>query len=320
MRVLLLFALLFVAIFLLAPFWGTETLSPAIFWSQESLEWKIFLNYRLPRVLLGLLAGGCLAVCGMVFQAVFRNPLATPFTLGTASGAAFGVSLAILCGTIPLLPAAFFGALLSLALVFAIAKSSGRCGGTEMLLSGIAVSFVFSSLIMLTQYLSDPTQTVRMLRWTMGGLDRGGLETVLKLLPWVLPALGILWGMSRELDLFCIGEEVASARGMNVARSRWILLLTTSFLVGTIVSVCGPIGFIGLMIPHIGRILAGASHRLLFLISFLGGGALLGLCDTFSRTLIAPDEIPVGILTALLGGPFFIGLLILSSRVTMGEK
>ncbi|MDO4630608.1 MAG: iron ABC transporter permease [Planctomycetia bacterium] len=310
MRVLIFLILLFFATIFVAPFIGPN--------AGEAQVW-VFWQLRVPRILCALAAGGALAVCGAVFQAVFRNPLATPFTLGTASGAALGVSLLIFLApgagafltffpaVSPLVLAAFSGALLSLSMIFAIVRFSRRTTDSDMLLAGVAVSFLYSSLIMLLQYLSDPTQTVRMLRWTMGGLERGGgYIPILTILPWVLPAFGILFWFHRELDLFCMGTELAHARGVATARTRTILLVTVSLLTAAVVSVCGPISFIGLMIPHIIRKWTGTRHRILLPASFLAGATLLVTCDTVARTIIFPDEIPVGIFTALLGGPFFL--------------
>ncbi len=310
MRILIFLILLFLATISVAPFIGPD--------AGEAQSW-VFWRLRVPRVLCALAAGGALAVCGAVFQAVFRNPLATPFTLGTASGASLGVSLLIFlapsAGTFlrffpavsPLVFAAFSGALLSLGMIFAIVHFSRRTTDSDILLAGVAVSFLYSSLIMLLQYLSDPTQTVRMLRWTMGGLERGGgYAPFLTILPWVLTAVGILFWFHRELDLFCMSAELAHARGVATARTRMILLVAASLLTAAVVSVCGPISFIGLMIPHIMRKWTGARHRLLLPASFLAGAILLIICDTVARTIIFPDEIPVGIFTALLGGPFFL--------------
>ena len=322
------FGVLFVAVCAAAPFFGAKTFSPEMFWSTDPKIQRemtlIFWNLRVPRVLCGILVGGTLALGGMVFQAVFRNPLATPFTLGTASGAALGAALAIQCGAVGFsayfsLPAvtvaAFAGALLSLLLVFSVVKMSGRFGDAEMLLAGVAVSFCFASVIMLVQYVSAPTQTARMLRWTMGGLDAAaGMTTVGMLLPWCAPAMLVLWMFSRELDLFCVGDETATARGVNISRTRWILLTITSLMVAAVVAVCGPIGFLGLMVPHIARRFVGASHALLFPVTFLGGAILLVVCDALARSVIPPDEIPVGVVTALLGGPFFIAMLVMGGR------
>jgi len=311
MRKLILLILTFFAVFFTAPFIGPEA------------ETWVFWSLRAPRVLCALLAGGGLALGGLTFQALFQNPLATPFTLGTASGAALGatvllafapgvtLSWSVFPAVSPLVLAAFSGALGTLALIFALARVSRRSNPSDVLLAGVAVSFLCSSLIMLLQYLSDPTQTVRMLRWTMGGLEGGGgYSPVLTLFPWVLAAGGVLCWNHRELDLFCMGEELAQARGVAVSRVRKRLLVTASLMVAAIVSVCGPIGFLGLMVPHIMRRLVGARHVVLLPAVFLGGAILLILCDSFARTVIFPDEIPVGILTALLGGPFFLVIFI----------
>lgn len=319
---MLFLALLVLLIFLAAPFLGADP-------GAEAWNW-VFWQLRVPRVVCALLAGGGLGVSGLVFQAVFRNPLATPFTLGTASGAALGATVLLFLApsaaafsgfppalliVSPLVLAAFAGALGTLGMVFAIVRLARQTSDSDVLLAGVAVSFLYASLIMLLQYLSDPTQTVRMLRWTMGGLDRsGGWASVLTLLPWVAAALGILFCHHRELDLFCMGNELAQARGVAVKRTRTLLLVTASLLVAAVVSVCGPIGFIGLMVPHIARRIVGARHRLLFPTVFFGGASLLILCDSFARTIIFPDEIPVGILTALLGGPFFLVQLLLRKR------
>lgn len=322
MRAFLFLTVCFLFVLLGAPFLGPD--------AGESQNW-VFWQLRVPRVLCAFLAGGTLAVCGAVFQALFRNPLATPFTLGTASGAALGATLLLFLAPSaapffpnfpalsPLVLAAFAGALGSLALIFAIVRAARQTSTSDILLAGVAVSFLYSSLIMLLQYLSDPTQTVRMLRWTMGGLDRGGTySAVLTLLPWVLPAMGILLVHHRELDLFCMGDEIAQSRGVPVRKMRRTLLVTASLALAAVVSVCGPIGFLGLMVPHIMRNLAGARHRILLPSAFLGGALLLILCDTFARIAIFPDEIPVGILTALLGGPFFLTLLLFRRSPSAG--
>ncbi len=326
---------IFIAVCVAAPFFGIETFTPGMLWGNvseidkdtESLR-AIFWDVRVPRMLCGILIGGTLAVGGMVFQAVFRNPLATPFTLGTASGAALGASLAMQFGANAVLLsvsahfsfsavtlAAFAGAMLALLLVFSVVRLSGRFGDTEMLLAGVAVSFTFASLIMLVQYVSNPAMTSQMLRWTMGGLDSTDkMSTFFQLLTWCVPGMLVLWMFSRELDLFCVGDETAISRGVNIQQMRWILLSVTSLVVAVVVAVCGPVGFLGLMVPHIARRFVGASHRTLFPVTFLGGAMLLVACDAFARSVIPPDEIPVGVITALLGGPFFIGQLILSGR------
>jgi iron complex transport system permease protein len=181
-----------------------------------------------------------------------------------------------------------------------------------MLLAGVAVSFFFSSLILFLQYLSNFTQSFRILRWLMGGLEILGYDSVLTLLPIVTGGILMLGIMRNELDLLATGDDLATSRGVAVKKVRAALFLVTSLMVGGVVAVCGPIGFVGMMAPHICRLLTGWKHGTLLPATLLFGGAFLTLCDALARTLIAPVEIPVGIITALLGGPFFLWLLLRS--------
>ena len=282
----------------------------------SGIEGEIFWKIRIPRVLAAWLAGAGLAAAGMAFQALFRNSLATPFTLGVASGAALGAALSIRFGialsvagisSTPLW--AFAGASVSILLVYGITARRGMNTAT-MLLAGVAVSFFFSSLNLFTQYISDFTHTFRIIRWLMGGVQVVGYRSVLEMLPLVLGGLLITLLLTRELDILTTGEEMAAGRGVDVVRTRNLLFFSASLMVGGVVAVCGPIGFVGLMVPHICRLLVGPGHRFLAPASILAGGSFLTLCDTFARTVIAPAEIPVGVITALLGGPFFLALLL----------
>lgn len=314
---------LWVAVLVLAPLVGSRALGLGEILSGEGTAATIFWSLRVPRVLLGLLAGGGLAVSGVAFQTLFRNPLAEPYTLGVASGAALGavlaqqvsgiaaLSLLPLLGGLPLTAAASFaGALGAAAVVVGLGGSErARTTGT-LLLAGIAVSLSCSALILLLQYLSDFTKTFRMLRWMMGGLGVVGYREVLWALPWVV--LGSLALLARRWDLnqLLTGDELAASRGVDLRRLRIAVLGITSVMVGALVAVTGPIGFVGLIVPHILR--RGVGHDLLHLLpaALLGGGAFLVLCDLVARTVLAPAELPVGILTALLGGPFFLWLLL----------
>jgi len=283
----------------------------------SGIEGEIFWRIRIPRVLAAWLAGAGLAAAGMAFQALFRNSLATPFTLGVASGAALGAALSIRFGialsiagisSTPLW--AFAGASVSILLVYGITRTRRGMNTATMLLAGVAVSFFFSSLNLFTQYISDFTHTFRIIRWLMGGVQVVGYRSVLEMLPLVLGGLLITLWLTRELDILTTGEEMAAGRGVDVVRTRNLLFFGASLMVGGVVAVCGPIGFVGLMVPHICRLLVGPGHRFLAPASILAGGSFLTLCDTFARTIIAPAEIPVGVITALLGGPFFLALLI----------
>lgn len=278
---------------------------------------EIFWSLRVPRVLVAFLAGAGLAISGMTFQALFRNPLATPFTLGVASGAALGAALYIRLGLTftvfnisGLSLTAFAGALGSILLVYGLAQARQGFSIASMLLAGVAISFFFSSMILFLQYMSDFTQSFHILRWLMGSLSVIGIKAVFEILPWVLGSVVITFSLSRELNLLATGELIAASRGVNIKQIRRLLFFVTSLAVGSIVAICGPIGFVGMMVPHICRLLAGADHRFLTPITFLFGGSFLTLCDTLARNLIAPAEIPVGIITALLGGPFFVWLLL----------
>ncbi len=309
-------ALLVIAV---APLIGMK-LTPlgAIFDPAGSgIEGEIFWKLRVPRVAVSFLAGAALAISGMVFQAIFRNSLATPFTLGVSSGAALGAAAYIRFG----LPAAVFGipgtsvsafggALISILLVYGITRARKGFSTATMLLAGVAVSFFFSSLNLFTQYISDFTQTFRIIRWLMGGIEVAGFDSVWRLLPFVAIGTAFVVYLTNELNQFTTGEEIAASRGVNVVRVRRILFFAASLMVGGVVAVAGPIGFVGMMSPHICRIFVGPDHRYLTPATILFGGIFLTLSDTLARTVIAPAEIPVGVITALLGGPFFIWLLL----------
>jgi len=185
---------------------------------------------------------------------------------------------------------------------------------STLLLAGVAVSLSCSAIILFLQYLSDSTQTFRMVRWMMGGLSVVGYTEVLWLVPWVLGGSAALFALRWELNLLLTGEEMAASRGVDLARLRRLVLLATSLMIGALVAVAGPIGFVGLIVPHMLRRLVGHDHLFLIPACILGGGAFLTLCDAGARTLMAPAELPVGILTALLGGPFFLWLLVLRKR------
>jgi iron complex transport system permease protein len=284
------------------------------------MESEIFWKIRVPRVCTAFLAGSGLALSGMAFQALFRNALAEPFTLGVASGASFGAALYVRFG-IPFVVlgvsgtsmSAFLGAALAISLVYGLSKARKGLSAASMLLAGVAVSYSFSSAILFTQYVSSPTHSLQILRWVMGGLEVVGFRTVLDMLPFVLIGSAVIVYLTHELNLLSTGEDLATSRGVDVKRVKRLLFLATSLMVGGIVSFCGPIGFVGLMAPHMCRLVIGSDHRYLAPASILFGGIFLTLCDMAARVVIAPAEIPVGVVTALLGGPFFLWLLLAGS-------
>ena len=275
--------------------------------------WQI----RIPRVLVAFVGGAGLALGGAAFQAMFRNPLATPFTLGVASGAALGVAfvtrmgLLMVSGGAWFVPvAAFVGSLLAVAIVWGVARLRPDFSTTVLLLAGVAMTFFFSSLILFLQYTANLGDSFRIVRWLMGGLGEARWESLVVMFPAVVVGTLIVGWRVRDLDLLMVGPEIAAGRGVDVHRTRIAIFLGTSLVVAAVVSVCGPIGFVGMMAPHICRLLVGGHHRVLLPVSMAFGGTFLVACDTVARTILAPVELPVGVITAFLGGPFFLWLLI----------
>jgi iron complex transport system permease protein len=257
----------------------------------------------------------------MTFQAVFRNPLVEPFTLGVSSGAALGATVAIrwewaftVFGMSSISLAAFVGALASLLLVYGISMAGRSLSTAVLLLAGVAMSFFFWSLILFLQYLSDFTGSFRILRWLMGGVETVGYGAVLDVLPFVLSGSAVIFCYARELNMLSVGEDLAASRGVSITPVRGLLFVAATLMVGGVVALCGPIGFIGLIAPHISRLLIGTEHRYLAPATALFGGLFLLVCDVVARLVIAPAELPVGVLTALLGGPFFVWLLLRRPR------
>jgi iron complex transport system permease protein len=317
---LALLALLWLAALAWTPLVGSQSVGLGGVLAGDPTATTIFWQLRLPRVLLALLGGGALAVSGLGFQTLFRNPLAEPYTLGVSSGAALGAVLALRFEVggvlgLPLIAlASFLGALGATALLVGLSLRRQGFETSTLLLAGIAVSLSASAIILFLQYLADSTQTFRMVRWMMGGLSVVGYREVLWLLPWVSAGTLVLLARRWELNLLLTGEEMAASRGVNLSRLRIEVLLAASFMIGALVAVAGPIGFIGLIVPHILRRFVGHDHLILVPACLLGGGAFLSFCDAAARTVMAPAELPVGILTALLGGPFFLWLLVLRNR------
>jgi iron complex transport system permease protein len=274
----------------------------------------ILFELRVPRVLLGVTVGAALAASGAVFQALFRNPMADPAIVGVSSGAALGAVAVILLGggvlvgglAVP--AAAFVGALAVAFLVYRLARIGPAVQVATLLLAGIAVAAVISAVISLAMTLAGE-QIRSIYFWLLGGLAGRGWGTLLAALP--LVALGLAMAVSslRDLNVMALGEERAAQLGVEIERFKRTTMATGALLAGAAVSVAGVIGFVGLITPHILRLLLGADHRRLVPASLLGGGALMVLADLVARTAVAPEEIPVGAVTALLGGPFFLYLL-----------
>lgn len=303
---------------LLFPLVGPVSLDlNAALFEPGSRDHTILMQTRLPRVLFAALAGGALSVSGVVFQAILRNPLASPFTLGISSGAALGAVIAILFGWhttywgfSPLPLASFAGAITIVVLVYMLAQAAHHFSPMTLLLAGVVLNYLCGSIILLIHLYSDFTKSFLMMRWMMGGLDVFEYSAITSVGPFVLLGLGVVLYGGKYLNVLSAGEEWAAARGLNVRRLLTLNYFGASLLTGSVVAFSGPIGFVGLIIPHVLRMILGADHRVLLPVSFLLGGVFLLICDSLARTLLAPGEIPVGILTSLLGGPFFLWLLI----------
>lgn len=278
----------------------------------------ILFGIRLPRILLAGLIGGALAGAGVVFQAILRNPLADPYILGISSGAALGAATGILLnaqysifGFNAMTVCAFVGALITIFFVYTIAQSYGRVITHSLLLTGVIVNYVFAALIMLITSIVDFTKARDIIFWLMGNL--GKIEyrysTILTSGVYILIGSAVLLWYSRDLNLLSMGEASASQLGVEVEKLKKIAFVATSLITAAAVAEGGPIGFVGLIIPHAMRMLFGPDHRLLFPVAFLGGGIFLIVSDTVARVGVRGSEIPVGVITALCGGPLFIVLL-----------
>ncbi|WP_100632897.1 FecCD family ABC transporter permease [Pseudomonas qingdaonensis] len=299
-----------VARVLLFKVFGIAPEVPAWTAGQEHIVWLI----RVPRMLLGALVGGGLAMIGAVLQAVTRNPLADPHLLGVTSGATLGAVLVVLhvgelIGVLTLPLAAFVGALCSMLLVLAIASRHGRLDSDRLLLCGVAVAFVMMALANLLLFMGDHRASSAVMFWMLGGLGLARWELLAVPAASVLLGLGLLLGMARALNALMAGEQTAVTLGLNARSVRLLAFLISSLLTGVLVAISGSIGFVGLMVPHIARRLVGAEHRRLLPVSLLLGSLFLIWVDVAARTLIAPEDLPIGIATAAIGGLFFIGMM-----------
>jgi iron complex transport system permease protein len=304
-----------VATLCLAPLVGSAHIDYARAFAGLSPDKEILFVARLPRVLLALIAGGTLGVAGVLFQALLRDALATPYTLGVSSGASLGAVLAICLGwqQVGNLPAvwvcAFAGAALALFVTMGVASEGRRMSSFTLLLAGVSINTICLACILFLQYVADFGQSFAIVRWMMGGVDSVEYSTLGWLSLALAPALALIFRSARDWNLMAVGEDWASARGVDAGRLTLAGFLLGSFVTGSVTALTGPIAFVGLIVPHALRLRLGADHRTLIPCSFFTGAAFLAICDTLARTALAPTEIPVGVVTALLGGPFFIWLL-----------
>jgi iron complex transport system permease protein len=317
--VLLSFVVMIVAI-VAAPFAGSTPLSMANVFSTtqpfaDNVDAQIFFLARLPRTLAAAVVGGVLAAAGVVFQGLLQNPLASPYTLGVSAGAALGAMIAISFGSAwPIGGAAgasLAGAAIAVLVVYALAAARHRgLSTTVLLLSGVTLNAFFSALILLVQYLASFADLYRSLRWLMGNLDIASYMPLVASLPLVIASFTAVAWLARPLNLLSLGDEAAISRGLDVRRAQRVAFFSGSLATGAAVSVGGPIGFVGIIVPHLVRLVVGADHRLVLPASTFVGAAFLVACDTLARTVMAPLELPVGIITAVIGGPFFLWLLL----------
>ncbi len=292
-----------------------------IFSQKNELITNIIFNIRLPRIVFAFLVGAGLAITGAVFQALLRNDLATPYTLGVSSGSALGAVIAIKTGldyyffgfsTVSIF--SIFGSLITLLIIYRIVKGQAGFSTFTLILAGVTISLTFSAFILFLHYLADFTETYRMVRWLMGGLDVSGWFYPLFIAVILLIVSAFFFSKVSAFNLLTAGEEFSLSKGLDIIRLQKQSFILASVLIGAIVSIAGPIAFVGLIVPHALRLLIGPDHRWLFPSAILLGGAFLIWCDTIARLIIYPAELPVGIITSLLGGPFFLYLLMKNKK------
>jgi iron complex transport system permease protein len=316
------FGALAIAVCILAPLVGTTNISLARVFDRsiafaDNVDAQVFFVARLPRVLAAVLVGGAFAVAGVVFQAFLRNPLASPDTLGVSSGATLGAVIVItfhldvaVRGVSALPVASFAGSAGALGVVYLMSLARRRgTSSTVLLLGGVALSAFLGALNRLVQVLGDYTDVFRSMRWMMGSLDVGSYSDIVVPLVPMVAALAAIATLPRVLDLVSLGEPAAESRGVDVKKAERVALVSASLLTGSAVSIGGPVPFVGIIVPHIVRLIVGADHRVVLPAALLFGGSFLVLCDLVARTAFGPAGMPVGAVTALIGGPFFLWLL-----------
>jgi iron complex transport system permease protein len=322
-RTILGFGALAIAAIVLAPLVGSTSISlrRAFDFSipfADNTDAQIFFVARLPRTLAGAAVGALFAAAGVVFQGLLRNPLATPFTLGVSTGAALGAVVAItfnwsigFAGVSAVPVAAFAGSLVAVGIVYALAQARHRgLSTTVLLLAGVTINAFFSAMVLFVQYFASFADTFKTIRWLMGDLDVSSYQPLLAAIPTAVVSFVAFAWLARPLNLLAVGPDSAESRGLDVARAHRVAFLSGSLATGAAVSIGGPIGFVGIIIPHLVRLMVGPDHRLVLPASALFGAAFLVGCDLIARTILAPVELPVGVITAIIGGPFFLWLLI----------
>ncbi len=300
--------------------WHLTVLDPRAAFTPGTMDYDAFWIARMPRVIAAVMVGAALAGAGCTFQAVLRNPLAEPFTLGISSGASLAAVIAIHFGAAHVLGgstiglAAAAGAALSVLFVWRLGKVGASLPPATLLLAGVTLAMFCSAGSMLVQYTSDFDQVGTILRWTMGSFDDVGYRDLVHAGPAIAIGLVVLLALARDLNALAAGDEAAASVGVAVGRAQTIAFATSSLLVGAAIAIAGPIGFVGLIVPHALRAIIGPDHRALLPASMLIGGAMLVGCDTIAQLVLLPRHLAVGIITALIGGPFFLFILVRAKR------
>lgn len=320
----LLFVLLCLSFFFCLMLGGSRLPSVEVFYAlfhphgsgiSQTIVWQV----RFPRVLLSLFVGAGLAACGCVFQGMLRNPLADPYTLGVSGGAALGATLGIVfglgnsLGQFSLPSCAFLGAFLCISLVYLVAQKR-RFSVPTLILGGVILSFLFSACVMLILSISKAQDVHGAILWLMGDLSWASIPLIKVVVYFIIGGVGLLFLFSRDLNLLTLGEEKATHLGLETDLVKRLLFIITSLVTGACVAASGIIGFVGLIVPHFMRRFTGPDHQVLIPASILGGAIFLALCDTLARTIISPLELPVGVITGILGGLFFLTFLLRSKR------
>ena len=301
---------------LIAPFFGQIDIEMSKINLLSSIEYKLFWDLRVPRVVVAFFTGALLALSGLIFQSIFRNPMSTPFTLGVASGATLGTAFAIVFGLVSLIAVfGFLGALFTIIVLFTITSRLKAYETSSLLLIGIALSFFYSAALMILFYISDETQSYEIVRFTMGSLDVVGFMQTLPVAVAAILLLFVTIKYKMEIKLLLTSYDNAFLKGIEVKKVNTILLISVSIAIGVAVSITGPIGFVGLIVPHILKVVSKKSADKLIVPTFFYGGIFLVLCDLISRNLGTASDVPIGVVTSFLGGPFFIYLLVRRKRV-----
>ena len=320
-KALSVYVLLLVVVLLVLPWVGGEHLAfreiLAYCRGEDTVHGFILFRQRIPRILLAVVVGGALSMTGASLQVLFRNPLAEPWTLGVSGGAAIGAFIAHAFPVLdfrigPLHTTQVFalaGAAGVMAMIFAVSRRRSGMGAQTLLLGGVTISVLSGGIIMLAIYFISPYKYIMFTRWMMGGLDAAGYMPLLSFLLLGAPGILLLGSLLREYNHLSLGEEMALGHGVDVRRVKWRTLAGAGLATAACVSVAGPIGFVGMIIPHVVRHFSGFDNRIVLPAAFLAGASVLALCDGVARTVLAPTEIPVGVITAVAGGPVFLYLL-----------